>query len=296
MTAGAGAALGALSGIGLVMACLGWRDSRRVRLIDRISPYTRNVAWVPERTSVIVAVRTRLIVALDSALGGSRSVELRLARLGSGTLAGFRMHQLIWGCIAFGVSLALSLWWQLTHHTPVLALLIACVSSFISGILLCDNYLSARVRHREQQMAAELPVVADLLALTVAAGEGPVAGLERVVHVSNGELSAELARVLADIRTGTPVARAFDDLSARTGVAAIARFSEGLAVALERGSPLTDVLHAQAADVRESARRDLIEAGARKEVLMMLPVVFLLMPVTVVFAFYPGLIALHLSS
>ena len=62
------------------------------------------------------------------------------------------------------------------------------------------------------------------------------------------------------------------------------------------GTPLADVLHAQAADVREAGRRELIEAGARKEVLMMVPVVFLVLPVTVVFAFWPGVIGLHLAT
>ena len=75
----------------------------------------------------------------------------------------------------------------------------------------------------------------------------------------------------------------------------MARFAEGLVVALERGTPLVDVLHAQAADVREAARRDLIETGGRREVAMMIPVVFLLLPVTIVFAFFPGYVGLHLS-
>ena len=56
------------------------------------------------------------------------------------------------------------------------------------------------------------------------------------------------------------------------------------------------MLHAQAADVREAGRRALIEAGARKEVLMMVPVVFLVLPVTVVFAFWPGLVGLQLVT
>ena len=98
------------------------------------------------------------------------------------------------------------------------------------------------------------------------------------------------------MRTGTPVARAFDDLAARTGLPVVARFAEGLAIAVERGTPLADVLHAQAADVREAGRRALIEAGARKEVLMMVPVVFLVLPVTVVFAFWPGLVGLRLVT
>lgn len=296
MNAVGGALLGGVFGAGVVAIVLGWREGRHMHLIHRVAPYTRDVVWLPEQASVFSAVRARCIDALDRALGGSTSVQRRLTRLDDGSLAGFRTQQLVWGVTAFGCSLALCLWWSLTHDTQAVALVVVCVTGFIAGVLACDQYLSARVRKREQRMAAELPIIADLLALTVAAGQGPVAGLERVVKVCHGALSSELARVLADIRTGTPVAAAFDALASRTGVAAISRFSEGIAVALERGSPLTDVLHAQAADVRESSRRDLIEAGARKEVVMMLPVVFLLLPVTVVFAFYPGLVALHVSS
>lgn len=89
---------------------------------------------------------------------------------------------------------------------------------------------------------------------------------------------------------------AFDELATRTGLTLVGRFAEGVAVAVERGTPLADVLHAQAADVREAGRRELIESGARKEVAMMVPVVFLVLPVTVVFAFWPGLIGLSLVA
>jgi tight adherence protein C len=138
--------------------------------------------------------------------------------------------------------------------------------------------------------------VAELLALAVAAGESPVAALDRVVRRSGGELSAELGRVLADIRTGEPVGTAFDRLASATGLPLVARFAQGIAVAVERGTPLSDVLHAQAADVREAGRRELIETAARKEVFMMVPVVFLVLPITVLFAFWPGVIGLHLTT
>ncbi len=122
-----------------------------------------------------------------------------------------------------------------------------------------------------------------------------MAALDRVCRRSRGELSEELGRVLASVRTGVPVAAAFDALAARTGVPVVARFAQGVAVAVERGTPLADVLHAQAADVREASRRDLIETAARKEVFMMVPVVFLVLPVTVLFAFFPGAIGLSLT-
>jgi tight adherence protein C len=44
-------------------------------------------------------------------------------------------------------------------------------------------------------------------------------------------------------------------------------------VAIERGTPLADMLRAQAADVREAGKRALLETGGRKEVSMMVPVV-----------------------
>ena len=102
--------------------------------------------------------------------------------------------------------------------------------------------------------------------------------------------------MLAAIRTGEPVGVAFDRWSATTGQPLVARFAQGIAVAVERGTPLADVLHAQAADVREAGRRELIEIAARKEIFMMVPVVFLVLPVTVFFAFWPGVVGLNLTT
>ena len=68
-----------------------------------------------------------------------------------------------------------------------------------------------------------------------------------------------------------------------------------MAVAVERGTPLADVLRAQASDVREEGRRALLEAGGRKEIAMLFPVVFLVLPVTIVFALFPGFYSLQLA-
>jgi tight adherence protein C len=299
-----GAAVGALLGLGVVLAVSGWRRVRRPALELRVLPYVRDVhpfVELPSRPGAVEAVfGPTLRAAADSIggiLGGSASVQRRLVRLGSRTtLEQFRVMQVIWGIGGFtGAAMLATFVWSVRGGS-VPALLILCVVGFLAGVLGCDNRLSARVRAREERLRAEFPVVADLLALAVAAGESPVAGLERILRVIHGSLGDELGQVLADVRTGAPVASAFDALAARTGVPSIARFAEGLAVAIERGTPLVDVLHAQAADVREATRRDLIEAGGRKEVTMMIPVVFLILPVTVVFAFFPGYVGLNLTS
>jgi tight adherence protein C len=164
------------------------------------------------------------------------------------------------------------------------------------GVLSRDTYLTTQVRRRERRLLAELPTVAELLALAVAAGEGPAAALDRVARSCRGELSDELQRVLAETRAGEPLVRALDSLADRTGLVALSRFADGLAVALERGTPLADVLRAQAGDIREASRRELIESGARREVSMMIPVVFLVLPVTIAFAFYPGAVGIRLIA
>ena len=79
-------------------------------------------------------------------------------------------------------------------------------------------------------------------------------------------------------------------------VSAVLLCLTAFAVAVERGTPLADVLHAQAADVRDAGRRELIEIAARREVAMMVPVVFLVLPVTVLFAFWPGVVGLSLTT
>lgn len=59
---------------------------------------------------------------------------------------------------------------------------------------------------------------------------------------------------------------------------------------------MADVLRAQAADARASGRRQLIERAGRKEILMLVPVVFLILPIVVVIALFPGLHGLNLTA
>jgi tight adherence protein C len=305
-----GALLGAGIGLGLFVVFTRLIALRRPQLELRVLPYIRDLPQMdtggPVRTA---AAPTNAFVALFSpvlgsaaeslerVMGGNASIRRRLERANLAlSVHDFRVEQVLWGLIALASTAAVSVLVALRSPARTLPLLVVCAVSFVLGVLLRENRLSAQVAERERRILTEFPTVAELLALAVGAGEGPVAALDRVVSRSRGELSADLAAVLADIRTGTPVGAALDGLARRSGLPVVARFAEGMAVAIERGTPLSAVLHAQAADVREAGRRALIESGARKEVLMMVPVVFLVLPVTVVFAFWPGVVGLNLVT
>lgn len=295
-------------GIGVWLTWAGLR-ARRPRLAERLDPYLRPLPASsalldddgPGRTGpfgLLVHLVAVPRVARRLERLGSPAVNLRrrLDQAGSGeSVEHFRARQLTWTVLglATGLGVALSLAWARSTPAVVLGALVVLGGGI--GYVLCDQALGWAVRRREDRMLAEFPTVADLLALAVAAGEGPTAALDRVARGTQGELSRELTRVVRSVRAGTTVPDALAALSARTGCVPLSRFADAIAVALQRGTPLADVLQAQAQDVREAGRRALMESGGRREILMLVPVVFLILPVTVMFAVFPSLAALHVG-
>lgn len=116
-----------------------------------------------------------------------------------------------------------------------------------------------------------------------------------MTRLSQGELSKELETALAEARNGVSLPGALDGIAERTGIPSVDRFVDGVVIAVERGTPLAEVLRAQAMDAREAARQQILAEGGRREILMMIPVVFLVLPVTIVFAMFPGLASLQVS-
>jgi tight adherence protein C len=307
MTGWLGALLGLLAGLGALVALRWSPPLRPIRLSDRIAPYLTEVAAPstllakPAATGSL-GVASRLlgplagaaIAKLDRLVGGSDSVRRRLGGLGTDVKVDeFRIEQLVWGGIGLlgGTAGLIVLTLLRGGIDPVLAAGAGVVGG-IGGVLARDWWLTQQLRRRERAMLAEFPVIADLLALAVVAGEAPIDALQRVCLLTKGELTADLRGALAEARAGLPIVRALTGLAERTTLEPFSRFIQGFVVAIERGTPLAGVLRAQATDVREYAKRALLEAGGRKELQMMVPVVFMILPVTVLFALYPGLLTL----
>jgi len=302
-----GGLLGGLAGLGLLLVLSSSVLERRPDLGVRVLPYVRDLPTVAQ---LVPAVRpsgpfravfgpalASAASAVERLLGGAASVRRRLDRAALPvTVHDFRVEQVLWGLAGLAIAAVPSVLVALASPGRTLPLGLLCAAAFAAGVLLRDNRLTAQAVARERRILEELPTVVELLALAVAAGEGPVNALDRVSTRCRGAMADELRGVLADVRTGTPLSQSLDALAARTGLPAVARFAEAVAVAVDRGTPLAAVLHAQAADAREAGRRALLETGARREVLMMVPVVFLILPVTVLFAFWPGLVGLRLVT
>ncbi len=305
---GAGAAVGLLGGLGLVLVVARVPVGRTPDLEARIAPYLPDVLPSrllenPDRRPVFGAAERLLAPVLadvaawlERAGGGADGVRRRLDQLASPTtVEQFRVEQVVWGAAGALAGTLLGAWAVAARGASVLPALVLVVLGAALGVLARDHALVRRVRRRQDRIAEELPAVAELLALSVAAGEGAAGALDRVARTCRGELSAELRRALADARSGASLVQALEALAHRADLPSVTRFVDGITVAVDRGTPLAEVLHAQAADAREAARRRLVETGGAKEILMMVPVVFLVLPVTVLFIVDPGLAALDLA-
>ncbi|MBT2566567.1 type II secretion system F family protein [Arthrobacter sp. ISL-85] len=185
----------------------------------------------------------------------------------------FRAEQLLWAATGFVLSLAFILIGAAVGRFSPLVAAAVVIGSAAAGFLLRDCWLGAQVRRREIRMMAEFPSLAELMALAVGAGESATGALDRVCRSAKGELSKEFAKILAETRAGKPLVLALQEFSTRTDLAPLVRFVDGIIVAVERGTPLADVLRAQAQDVRDSAKRELMEAAGKKEIAMMVPLV-----------------------
>jgi tight adherence protein C len=270
-------------------------------LARRIAPYIRDVTDPRGVTPAHIggadfgALWASVQSRFAQVAGGSPSVERRLRQAGwSMDAAAFRGRQLAWAIVgvaaggAFVVALVL-----LGRATPAAALIPPLAG--VIGMIAYDARLSQAARSRVARIQEELPTVLEFLALCLSAGEGILDSLRRVSDVGSGELTAELRGVVVAVGTGSSLSEALSRLSRRLDIAAVSRSVDQLVAAIDRGAPLAHVLHSQALDAREDAKRGLIERAGRKEIYMLVPLVFLILPLSVLFAVFPGIFMLRLG-
>lgn len=302
---------GALCGVGLGMGL--WSllalvpRMRRPRLAERVAPYLVDVseparAFAARRTMQPLPILGTVLAPLvgwvrnttSRILGGGDAVASRLRQAGSVmTVEEFRLRQVGWalaGLAAGGTIVAAA---AVARPLPAVAVLAVPVVFGVVGFLVPDRLLSQRAARRLARMSEEFPTVLELLTLSLSAGEGILDALRRVAHAGSGELAGELGRVVAETGMGVPLATALERASADIRLPPLTRCVDAITTALERGTPLVEVLRAQATDAREGAKRDLLERAGKKEIGMLVPLVFLILPVTVLFAVYPGFVVLE---
>jgi len=138
------------------------------------------------------------------------------------------------------------------------------------------------------QVDLELTELVEMLVAILLAGESLFLAMNRIIDMSSGKVSDELAKLLKRVELGGEMTVELTALCERVPTDSIREFSNKLSLALARGTPLAGSLSALAMTLRAKRSAGLLRRAGINETKMLVPVVLLICPVTVIFALFPS--------
>jgi tight adherence protein C len=223
------------------------------------------------------------------------NVRIRLAELGKDTdkdYEEFRIKQ--YGYSAATSSITLVSLFVLTHKLLFSALGSILIAATMYALI--DRDLTKSVKKRRELIEAEFPAIIEMLTLAIAAGETPMSAMLRIAESADGALAQEFQIVVAGVRSGSPLSETLDAMGRRIKSVMIRRFVDALITATLRGAPLVEVLSRHAVEARGNQRNRVMGAAGKAEISMMIPVVFLILPISILFALWPSLTNLNMFA
>lgn len=221
------------------------------------------------------------------------NVRSRLSRIDrDGDYESFCMRQVVIASLVGGLSIIVGLAIFGSSIQILLISIVLCSSSFV----IVDRSLTKEVNRRKSAIESEFAPVIEMLTLSLSAGQTPLGAIDRIAERSDGYLAQEFKRVVISVREGGSFHAALDAMGVRIDSVIIRRFVDSLITAMLRGAPLVEVLQRHALEARAVQRNVLMDKAGKAEISMMIPVVFLILPISVLFALWPSLTNLNLFA
>lgn len=148
----------------------------------------------------------------------------------------------------------------------------------VAGFFLPEIILTIRADERQKAIQLALPDTLDQVTISVEAGLGFEAALERAARTTPGPLADELIRTLQEIRLGLSRKEAFRALAERTDVPSLRRFVFAVIQADDYGMPIANVLRVQADEMRTVRRQTAEERAQKVPIKMLFPLIFFIFP------------------
>jgi tight adherence protein C len=292
-------ALGLLvwAGAALLISC--WGRLRRPSLADRLMPFhpgggeaALRVGAASSPADLVLSGLGRAGDRLASLLGISEGAARRLDRVHSATPASaFRGRQAAAALAAGLAGAAVSA----VGHAPLPLAVLLVVGSPLLCFLVLEQRLTARSEAWQRATEAELPVVAEQMAMLLNAGFSVGSALGRLGERSQGVVGRDLQSVVNRIHQGLNESEALQEWAGRVRVEGVSR----LVAVLTLHSAAADIgrlVTAEARATRRDLQRRTLEQIERRSEQVWVPVtVATLVPGAILLA-VPFLAALHQFS
>jgi tight adherence protein C len=182
---------------------------------------------------------------------------LRLIGAGAGAVVGLLLGLLLGNVVYLVVALAVMA--LLGYYAPVF-------------------WLRQRVDGVRMEIQKALPDALDLLVITVDAGLGFDASLDRVANKYRNALSEMIRQMLREVSLGRPRQEAMDEMGRTSGVDDLHNFVQAVIQSEQFGTGIGKILRIQADEMRRKRRQRAQEKGAQATLKMMLPMVGCIFP------------------
>lgn len=234
-----------------------------------VQPGLRRVAAFAQTftpVGVVSRLDETLVHAGITTWDGPRLLAVKLLSTGAGAFFGLTV--LPWVLNAAGQPVA-----KTAPITGVFAPVLAII-----GYYLPEWIVRGKAEERSKELQRSLPDALDLLSISVTAGLGFEAALDRVSREMRGSLGVELYRVVQEMRLGQGRGDALRALSDRTNVPELDSFITAMVQAEQFGVPIASVLNTQAAEMRIKRRQRAEEAAQKIPVKILFPLIVCIFP------------------
>lgn len=198
-----------------------------------------------------------------------------------------RTHSVLINC-AIGIALFVLIYVSIFVNPVATAPIIGSLVLLIGFIGKNSSASKGKLRQEKAIFEGELPTYMQLMTVLISSGISPARSIEILTRRSNSISGLRLREVVLDIRNGNSIIESLDLLSSRYESLVLRRFTTAISLGIERGSALTPILVAQVKDARVAQKNGILQRAGRAEIGLMIPVVFLILPISILFALWPS--------
>ena len=165
-------------------------------------------------------------------------------------------------------------------------------SSSFFNISLKLNYFN-KFENNDTLVLINAAEFADLFAVALTSGLNPRNSLEKITNFISSDISTSLEKALKENSFGKPLFEALEEMTDEKNSKPLKPLMKQIYLALERGTPLAEVTRDFATDQRLKLRNLITKKAAKKEIAMLMPIVFVVLPSVLAVAMYPALTVLQ---
>jgi len=146
---------------------------------------------------------------------------------------------------------------------------------------------------KESEINEELVNILQMLSIMISAGESPMMALRYISQRSVGYIPKLIDQSFSKYESGRNLAQTLEHIAVATGSSQVRRLTNSIQIAIQRGTPILDVLNNQVQSLNKQINLALLKKSGKSEIALLVPVVFLILPVSISFAIWPSIYGLN---